>query len=134
MIFLIIRIFIHLIYVKLNECDIECIQKAMAIIINDLASHQNIELIARKVNLGTSKLKMGFKLYYGMGLYSFLKKQRMTKAAALVAGTYQTIKQISQHTGFKYTSNFSKAFTAYHGLTPGAYRRKFGLKLIFPSF
>lgn len=122
--FLILRFFIQLIYVQLNGYDIECIQKAMTIIVDDLASHQNIETIAGKVNLGTSKLKLSFKLYYGMGLYSFLKKQRMIKAAKLLVGTNKTIKQIARSAGFKYASNFTKAFGSYYGITPGKYRKK----------
>lgn len=122
------RFFFNRTYVQLNDYDIECIQKAMTIIADDLASHQNIAQIARKVNLGTSKLKKGFKLHYGMGLYSFLKKQRMIKAAELLAGTNKTIKQIARSAGFKHASNFTKAFGSYHGITPGKYRKTFSLK------
>lgn len=100
----------------------------MDIIVADLASHQGIELIAREVNLGKTKLKAGFQLCYGMGLYRFLKKERMKKASELLVETDRTIKQIAHSIGFKHASNFTKAFVAYHGLTPGNYRKYFSSK------
>jgi AraC-like DNA-binding protein len=114
--------------VQLTDYDIECIQKAKDIIVADLSIHHKIELIARMVNLGTSKLKISFKLYYGLGLYTFLKRQRMIKAAELLIGTDKTIKQITKSIGFKHTSNFTKAFGSYHGITPGKYRKYFSRK------
>ena len=74
-------------YVQFNDFDIESIQKAKEIIVSDLATHYSIELIATKVNIGKTKLKIGFRLYYSIGLYSFLKKQRMIKATELLIGT-----------------------------------------------
>ena len=125
---LILRVFIQLIYVPLNDYDIECIQKAKEIIITDLSDHYNIELLATMVNLGKTKLKAGFQLCYGMGLYRFLKKERMKKASELLVETDRTIKQIAHSIGFKHASNFTKAFGTYHGLTPGNYRKYFPRK------
>ena len=108
-----------------SDYDIECIEKARELIDANLATHFNLEFIAIKVALGKTKLTRGFRKYYGMGLYSYLRKQRMTKAAELLAGTRKTIKQIASVTGFKYPSNFTKAFTVFHGVTPGKYRHLF---------
>lgn len=113
---------------QLHNYDIESIQKAKDIIIADLSIHHKIELIARNVNLGTSKLKRGFKQYYGMALYSVLKNQRMIKAAELPSDTNKPIKQIARSFGFKHVSNFTKAFGSYYGITPGKYRKNFSGK------
>jgi AraC-like DNA-binding protein len=114
--------------VQFSDYDIGCIQKAKDIIVADLSIHQNIELIATKVGFGKTKLKMGFKLYCGMGLYSFLKRQRMIKAAELLIGTDKTIKQIAKSVGFRHASNFAKSFGSYYGITPGKYRKEFSRK------
>jgi AraC-like DNA-binding protein len=111
--------------VQFTDYDIECIQKAKSIIDTDLKSHYNIPLIAMKVNMGMTKLKTGFKLYYRIGLYAYLKKQRMIKAAELIVNTNKTIKQIAYDTGFKHSNNFIKAFVSFHGLTPKRYREYF---------
>lgn len=46
-------------------------------------------------------------------------------AAELIVETDKTIKQISRLTGFKYSSNFTKAFVSHHGLTAAKYREYF---------
>jgi AraC-like DNA-binding protein len=111
--------------VEFTDYDIECIQKAKSIIDTDLRSHYCIDQISMKVNMGKTKLKTGFKLYYKISLYAYLKKQRMIKAAELIVNTNKTVKQIASDTGFKHSTNFIKAFVAFHGLTPKRYRNYF---------
>jgi len=111
--------------VQFTDYDIECIKNAKQIIDAHLERHYRIEFLAYKVNIGRTKLKSGFQRYYCLGLFSYLRKQRMIKAAELIVETDKTIKQIATLTGFKYASNFSKAFVTFHGLTPGKYREYF---------
>ncbi len=108
-----------------SEYDNKCIQRAKEFIDSDIGRHLTIEFIAAKAGIGATKLKMGFKQYFHLGLYSYLRKQRMIKAAELIVGTNKTIKEISKLMGFKYPSNFIKAFSNYHGLTPFRYRSYF---------
>lgn len=108
-----------------SDYDIECIEKAKVFIDANLGTHFNLEFIAMKVALGKTKLTRDFRKYYGIGLYQYLKKQRMIKAAELLAQTRKPIKEVASITGFKYSSNFTKAFSSYHGLTPAMYRDLF---------
>ena len=105
-----------------TEYDKECIQKAKELIDADIGRHYNIEFLAVKSGIGASKLKIGFKQFYHLGLYTYLRRQRMIKAAELLAQTDKTIGAISRIMGYKHTSNFIKAFASYHGLTPFRYR------------
>jgi len=109
----------------ITDYDIECIKNAKLIIDAHLEKHYRIEFLAAKVNIGTTKLKSGFHQYYGLGLFSYLRKQRMIKATELIVESNKTIKQIALITGFKYVSNFTKAFVTFHGLTPAKYREYF---------
>lgn len=108
---------------QLTDYDIECIEKAKQIIDYDLRNHLTIVLIAERVNMGKTKLKIAFRNYYGMAIFQYLKIQRMEKAAELLIKTNFTLKKISAATGFKFTNNFNKAFTSYHGITPAKYRK-----------
>ncbi|HEU5053447.1 MAG TPA: hypothetical protein VFT78_10050, partial [Hanamia sp.] len=63
-----------------TDYDIECIKKAKSIIDADTSVHYSIETLAEKVSLGKTKLKMGFRLKFKMGLFAYLKEQRMIKA------------------------------------------------------
>lgn len=108
-----------------TEYDKECIQKAKEFIDSDIGRHMSIEFIATSAGIGATKLKIGFKQYYHLGLYTYLRRQRMIKAAELIVGTNKTIKDIAKQMGFKYPSNFIKSFSNYHGLTPFRYRTYF---------
>ena len=110
---------------QFSDYDIECIKKAKAIIDADISRHYTIEFIAGKTRMGETKLKKGFKQYYKLGLFTYLRKQRMIKAAELIVETNKTIKQIAKTSGFNHSSNFITAFTSYHGLTPTKYRSYF---------
>ena len=108
-----------------TDYDIECIKKAKTIIDADTAVHYSIETLAEKIGIGKTKLKKGFKVYFKMGLFHYLREQRMIKAAELLMDSNKTIKEISKATGYKYYSNFLSAFTAYHGIPPSQYRKLF---------
>lgn len=110
---------------QFTDYDIDCIKNAKLIIDANLERHYRIEFLAAKVHIGTTKLKSGFRKYYSLGLFSYLRKQRMIKAAELIVETNKTIKQVATLTGFKYSSNFTKAFVSHHGLTPAKYREYF---------
>jgi AraC-like DNA-binding protein len=103
----------------------ECIKKAKSIIDADISLHYTIEFIAGKVGIGKTKLKQGFKQYYKLGLFTYLRKQRMIMAAELIVETNKTIKQIAKASGFNHSSNFITAFASHHGLTPAKYRSYF---------
>jgi AraC-like DNA-binding protein len=111
--------------VQFTNYDIECFEKAKSMIDGDTSRHYSIEFIAETIGIGKTKLKIGFKEYFKMGLFTYLREQRMIKAAELLIHSNKTIKQIAKATGFKYYSNFILAFTNYHGLPPSKYRRVF---------
>lgn len=113
---------------EFTDYDIECIKRAKFVIDTDTSRHYSIEFIAERIGIGKTKLKIGFKQYFGMGLFTYLREQRMIKAAELLVHSNKTIKEISKATGFKYYSNFISAFTTYHGLPPSRYRDFFSTK------
>lgn len=104
---------------QLSPHDIECIYKAKQIIDQDSSVHFHISDLAQKVGVGSTKLKSGFKLMYGMGLYEYLKEERLQKAMLMLSGTDKTIKQISKAIGFKHTRNFITAVKKRFGNSPG---------------
>jgi len=103
--------------------DKECIEHAKRIVESDLHTHWSIAAIAVKVGIGRTKLVLGFKALYGVGLYAYLRQLRMEKAAELLSNSYRPIKDIARSTGFNHTSNFTISFTDYYGQTPTEYRR-----------
>lgn len=108
----------------LTEYDIECLKEAKTLIDKNNRQHHTIGDIARAVGMGATKLKAGFKLYYGSGLYAYLREQRMQQAKLQLADSGKTIKAIAKTMGFKHTSNFTTAFRKRFGVTPGKWRNR----------
>jgi len=106
----------------LTAYDIECLQKAKQIIENNTREHHHVSYIARTVGMSATKLKAGFKQYYGSGLFAFLTELRMKEARSLLEENKLAIKAISKAMGYKHVSNFSKAFKKKFGITPGTVR------------
>lgn len=105
--------------------DIECIKRAKALIDADISKHFTIEFLSEKTGIGNTKLKRGFKQFFGLGLFSYLREQRMILAGELMVNTNKTIKEVSKATDFRYPNNFISAFKSYHGLPPAQYRSFF---------
>jgi len=106
------------------EYDIECIEKARKLIDADISSHTTIAALAMKSGLGESKLKAGFKKFYGSSPYAYLRQQRMIKAAGMILESRKSMKQIAKATGFRHTNNFITAFSAFYHITPHRYRQQ----------
>ena len=105
------------------EYDIECIEKAKKLIDADISSHTTIATLAIKSGIGETKLKVGFKKYYGASPFAYLRKKRMEKAAELLLESQKSMKQIAKVTGFRHTNNFITAFNTYYHVTPHRYRQ-----------
>lgn len=108
----------------LTGYDIECLEQAKAIIDKNNRMHHFIVDIAHVVGLSSTRLKAGFKVHYGSGLYGYLREQRMQLALQHLQHSNETIKFIAKRAGFKHTGNFTKAFKKRYGLTPGQKRRQ----------
>jgi len=105
-----------------NEYDIECLEKAKAFIDADISRHRTIAELAHQSGIGETKLKKGFKEYYGSSLFAYLRTQRMIKAASLLLESRKSIKQIARESGFRHVNNFTRAFTARYAIAPNRYR------------
>lgn len=107
---------------KLRDYDMECLARARAMIDADSRLHYTIAEIAHEVGMGATRLKAGFKQFYGTGMYAYLLERRMQLACQLLEDKNRTIKAVAKAIGFKYTSNFTAAFKKRFGVTPGKWR------------
>lgn len=113
---------------SLSAFDIEIIEKIKSIILADLQVHHNIDYLAAKAGMSKSRLTECFKQVVKSSLYAYLKEQRMLLAATLLEQNDKTLQQVSKCTGFRYYSNFTRAFKKHFGTTPGIYMKKFEKK------
>lgn len=65
-----------------------------------------------------------FKQHYQLSIQDYLLKVRMEQACRLLADPLIKVQDIALKVGYADNNNFSKAFRAYHGLSPSQYRAK----------
>ncbi|SCK40914.1 AraC-type DNA-binding protein [Variovorax sp. HW608] len=83
----------------------------------------NAESIAALLNLSTRTLHRQLQ-EEGMSLQTLKDEVRHELAAEQLRRTERPIKQIALAVGFRNEKSFSRAFRAWSGLTPGAFRRR----------
>jgi AraC-like DNA-binding protein len=95
----------------------------------DLHMQQPVHLafVAEHV-AGTSPGHLGrlFRRRHGMSFTGYIRELRMHKAVGLLTGTSQPIGHIARIVGYADASRFALHFRRRYGLTPRAYRTRFG--------
>jgi AraC-like DNA-binding protein len=84
----------------------------------------NLTDMAAKTNHSESYFRALFKNQLGVSPGTYFGKMKMDKSAKLLRETLMPIKEVSTKIGYKELTHFYRAFKAYHGTTPRAYRKK----------
>ena len=85
-----------------------------------------VEDAARLCAMSTSHFMGFFKRHTGQSFVAYLNGFRISKAQPLLASTDKSISAISQEIGFCDQSSFGRVFRRLAGMTPWAYRQRFG--------
>ena len=104
--------------------DIEIIRN----IGNHLRHHPEKDITSLKklaLEFGTNeyKLKRGFKEFFGMTVFRFLKNERLMNAHLSIRNTNEQFKNIAKMNGFRNASHFTKEFRSRYGYTPRQLRK-----------
>lgn len=83
-----------------------------------------LEEASEQVNLSPSYLSKIFKEHSHSTFSEYLLKVRMEKACELLGDIRYKSYDIAYYVGYDNPKNFSRAFKAYHGVTPLEYRRQ----------
>jgi transcriptional regulator GlxA family with amidase domain len=69
----------------------------------------------------------------GLTPIEYCRRVRIARAREVLEGGATSQKQIAESLGYKDVPSFARAFRKATGLAPGAYRKKFGRKVISPA-
>lgn len=106
--------------------QIEKIKAIEEMITSDIQVHYNLSELSEMFDISVTGMKECFKEIFGDTIYSYLKRYRMNKAAALLVDSpKKTITEISGLVGYENASKFSSAFRSVMGQTPMEYRKTF---------
>ena len=108
---------------NLSKQDVERILQVGENLKKNLRYHKPIRELAKETGLNPSKLKMGFKLLHGVGVYTYLMLARMDKAKEMLQVTDKSMKEISILVGYRSTNSFIKTFKKVYGTSPALWRR-----------
>ncbi len=91
------------------------------------AESATVSEMAKKARLGERTFLRRFLKATGLTPTGYVQHLRVGKARASLEFTSLTINEISWNVGYEDTSSFRKVFQRIMGLTPGDYRRRFGV-------
>ena len=80
--------------------------------------------LTRQFGISDTALQNAFRSVYGMPVISFIRAQKMQRAAQILIHTDRTIEKIATEFGYENESKFSAAFKKIMGDPPGVYRRE----------
>ena len=86
-----------------------------------------LEAPARRVGMSLRNFVRRFKQATGDSPLLYLQKLRIAAAKRLLEGDHRSMLEISQAVGYQDVAFFRDLFQRHTGVSPGAYRRKFGL-------
>ncbi len=107
-----------------SEAQREIAESTRRIIMDNLEKHLKITELAQELHVSPTQIKVCFRNFYGVPIYTYSRRQRMEAAARLLEETDESILEIAGKTGYENGSKFAKAFRDVMGYAPGEYRRR----------
>lgn len=109
--------------IKLSDYDLECLQRAKELILENLDHPYTITRLAHKIAMNEFKLKKGFKQLYGTSVHELIRNERMKKSLSFLQESEMSIQQIALELGFPGIAAFTNAFRSKFGYPPSAARK-----------
>ena len=82
-----------------------------------------LNMLAETFHVSATLIKTCFKDVYGVSVYSYIRTQKMEKAAVMLRETEMQVTEIAGALGYDNSSKFAKAFKDVQGVAPVAYRK-----------
>lgn len=108
----------------LRKSDMEKIQKAAAILKQNLSAPLTISAIAKEVGTNPSKLQEGFRYTFGQTVNNFLNELRLAYARDQLMIGELNISEIADNIGISNKSYFSRLFKAKYQINPKEFSNK----------
>ena len=96
-------------------------EEALAIIGSEYATDLRLPEVARRIGASERALQRAFSEHREHAFSDELRATRLNVAARLLRGTDLPVAEVAHRVGYKAHATFSKAFRAYHGVSPQAY-------------
>jgi AraC-like DNA-binding protein len=91
-------------------------------LLSDLRNPPSLDALAAEVGMNTKQLNKAFRSFFDQTVFEYLRDVRLEHARLLLEKHDLPIKEVAWRIGYIHTNNFSNAFTARFGISPGRYR------------
>lgn len=113
--------------------DNALIQKTCRYLKMNIYSKFNLDDIAASMGSNRSKLAATFKRVLGVGVFEWLRKQRMLKAKTLLIHSDLSIQEVGFEVGYENSANFSSAYKKQFNLSPRQQRNLAKIEIVTHS-
>ena len=79
--------------------------------------------LSRRACLSATTFKENFRRLYGLPVHTWLRQQRMKRAADLLRESSLSVLGVAQSVGYSSASQFTASFRQHYGMTPAHYRK-----------
>ncbi|WP_421901369.1 helix-turn-helix domain-containing protein [Maridesulfovibrio sp.] len=117
----------------ISSFEHEAVQKAHAILIDDLVSPPSLQELAQTVGLTHTRLNKVFRSVYGNTVFNVLREIRLECARRMIEDGKFNIAEIAYECGFSNPSHFSRVFSSTYGTQPKKYQSEILAKQLFSS-
>ncbi|NEP62895.1 MAG: helix-turn-helix transcriptional regulator [Symploca sp. SIO2G7] len=106
---------------SVNQKDMERIQAARDILIQNAVSPPLLTDLARQVELSETKLTQGFRQVFNTSVFNYLHHYRLEQARQLLQTGSLNIQEVARSVGYTSFSSFTKAFKKKFKVPPSSY-------------
>ncbi|WP_143307434.1 helix-turn-helix transcriptional regulator [Chitinophaga vietnamensis] len=103
---------------RLKPYDIECLHGIREYIDQHYLEPLTLSALARKAGINQTKLKSGFKAYFGDTLFAYIQRLRMHEARRLLLEKKHTVGEVSAIIGYQHPHHFTVAFKKAFNMLP----------------
>lgn len=110
---------------KLSAEDTTFITRLNEIIANNMGSATfNVEVLAGKMHLSSSRLYRRIKATTGYSTQSYILRMRMERAKELLETSVYSVSEVAMQCGFEDAAYFTRVFHSFYGFTPSQIKKK----------
>lgn len=103
---------------RLTPSERRRLEQVRALLDSHPEQDHNLTGLAALAAMSPSSLRSKFKSLYGQSVYHYLKSRRLEQARSLLLSGY-SVQQVAHQVGYGHASNFTTAFRAHFGQSPG---------------
>ena len=108
---------------RAGDLSPKVLQIILEMIEDELEADLSLASMARHLDIGTTRLSLGFRAATGKSLHQYVIERRVQRAREALERTTLPLSEIAFAVGFSSQSHMTASFRARLGITPGRYRK-----------